>query len=130
MLKEEIEKEVQARVEFKLNEIKTSIQNQLGWAEKNYWGAGLHNVRQFKKAETVFEANRLLNEIFKKEMLMSVPYDKMREQKNRVVRDKYVEKFINRYAERYRGIVNVPYESNHIADLIEQIIREVNYGTL
>lgn len=73
----DIEKEVQARVDFKMSELLTAIEN----TAKANWGVA--RATGSEKHANYFAAFRQLSEMLKKEMRMPPPFDEMSE-KNRI----------------------------------------------
>ena len=86
----EINKEIQARIEFKMNEVLTSIKNRLGYKYQQAF-----DMTQNSNAE--FRAFQELSEIFKKEMYLPTPYDNMSEEKKRKAKDKAVDKIVDSF---------------------------------
>lgn len=114
---ESIENEVKARVEFKLNDIKDSIDNYISrnkystypWdgtieLKKN----NLYNDFRLLMVTNSFRVNKesmvVLNEIFKKEAHMPTPYDRMYEEKTRKQKDAFVDKIYGDFEDMTRGL--------------------------
>lgn len=85
-----IESEVQAQVEFKMNELLTAVENR---ANAN-WSIAFSSMSQ--KHTHYWEAFKELKEMLVKEMRMPTPYDQMAEQGRREERDEAVNKLAER----------------------------------
>lgn len=89
-----IEKEIQARVEFKMNELLTAVEN----TAKANWNIAFQNNSQ--KHSYYWEAFEQVRKMFVKEMLMATPYDNMAKQKRRKKRDDVINKIMERFCKR------------------------------
>jgi len=94
MTKEEIKREVQAQVDFKINELKTGLKNAVdrNWAIAFQQGSPKHS--------NYYEAFREMMGMLKKEAEMATPFDKMAAQKKRVLRDAAVGKLVANFCKR------------------------------
>jgi hypothetical protein len=90
----DIEKEVQARVEFKLNELLTAVEN----TAKNNWNIAFHSGNP--KHSHYWEAFGQLKSMLSKEIEMLTPFDNMAEQDRRQKRDVAIEKIMGRFCKR------------------------------
>ena len=112
---EEIEREVQERVNFKLNDIRDSINNHL---KRSKWSQ-YHGIIELNKNKLLAvipahiaysnyriteESWTVLNEIFKKEIEMPVPYDEMYVEKNRKEKDIFVDDIMSDFDNMTRGM--------------------------
>lgn len=70
MTESEIEAEVQARVEFKMNEFFTGVKNIVGWKYKQAFD-------MTQKSQYIWQAFEELEQMFRKEIKMPTPYDDM-----------------------------------------------------
>jgi competence transcription factor ComK len=107
----DIEKEIQARVDFKLNEILSAISNQVGlnWALSFEHGSQKH--------AHYYEAFGKLKEMIMKERQMAVPYNELAERNRKQKRDKAVEKLAERF--KIRGSMNYHHDLRAIVSVIE-----------
>ena len=94
MSQEEIEKEIQARVEFKMNELLTAVQNT---AETN-WGLAFSEMSA--KHTHYWEAFNQLAVMLKKESEMATPCNEMHIANKRLKRDRAIDKIMDRFAQR------------------------------
>lgn len=98
-------KEIQERVEFKMNELLTGLRNR---ASVN-WNIAF--VEGSQKHQHYWEAFGQMAEMLKKEMMMDVPRDEMFETKKRALKDKAVEKISSSILKPgesgYRNKINV-----------------------
>lgn len=88
------EKEIQARVDFKMNELLTAVEN----TAKANWGLAFENNSQ--KHSHYWEAFGQMKQMLIKEMQMPTPYDDMAEQKRRKKRDEAIYKIMERFCKR------------------------------
>jgi len=114
MSESDIEKEIKARVEFKLNELLTAVGN---IAQRN-WLAALHGRGQrYLDYSDAFKQLKLLME---KEIKMPVPYDNMAEIKRREKRDRIVTKLSDRLL--FRGERDYHQKEKFIVGVVEEIL--------
>ena len=90
----DLEKEIQERVNFKINELLTAVEN----TAKANWNIAFQNNSQ--KHSHYFEAFGQMKQMLIKEMQMATPYDDMAEQKRRKLRDKAIDKIMERFCKR------------------------------
>lgn len=90
----DIEKEIQARVEFKMNEILTAIEN----IAKLNWNIAFKSNSQ--KHSHYWEAFGQMKQILIKEMQIATPYNDMAEQKRKKKRDEAINKIMERFCKR------------------------------
>lgn len=90
----DIEKEVQARVEFKMNELLTAVEN----TAKNNWNSAFHSGNP--KHAHYWEAFSQLKGMLSKEIKMSTPFDNMAKQDKRRKRNIAIEKIMGRFCKR------------------------------
>ena len=88
------EKEIQARVDFKMNELLTAVEN----TAKTNWNVAFHSNSQ--KHSHYWEAFGQMKQMLIKEMQMATPYDDMAEQKRRKKRDEAIDKIMERCCKR------------------------------
>jgi len=87
MITLEIEKEVQARVEFKLSELLTAVKNRVGFKYRQAFDM----TRESQYAWQAFEE---LEGMLKKEVMMATPYDEMDKQAKWMAKEKAVANLI------------------------------------
>ena len=90
----DLEKEIQARVDFKMNELLTAVEN----TAKANWNIAFQNNSQ--KHSHYCEAFGQMKQMLIKEMQMATPYDDMAEQKRRKKRDEAIDKIMERFCKR------------------------------
>ena len=125
-----IEKEIQERVSFKLNDIRTSINNTI----KRLTIGSYHDVhtldskglaeyigRHVPNQRVTEESWKTLNAMFKKEVEMPVPFDDMHERKLNLNRDESLSKIMNRFDELTRGAIN----NNQRHSFLKMMISEI-----
>jgi hypothetical protein len=88
------EKEIQARVDFKMNELLTAVEN----TAKANWNVAFQSNSQ--KHSHYWEAFGQMKQMLFKEMQMGTPYDDMAEQKRRKKRDEAIDKIMERFCKR------------------------------
>ena len=91
---QDVEKEVQARVDFKMNELLTALEN----AAKLNWHVALRNNSQ--KHTYYWEAFDQMKQMLGKEMRMATPRNDMAEQQKRIKRDEAISKIMERFCDR------------------------------
>jgi hypothetical protein len=88
------EKEIQARVDFKMNELLTAVEN----TAKANWDIAFQNNSQ--KRSHYWEAFGQMKGMLIKEMQMATPFDDMAEQKKRKKRDEAIDKIMECFCKR------------------------------
>ena len=88
------EKEIQARVDFKINELLIAVEN----TAKANWNIAFQSNSQ--KHSHYWEAFGQMKVMLIKEMQMATPYDDMAEQKRRKKRDEAIDKIMERFCKR------------------------------
>lgn len=88
------EKEIQARVDFKIKELLTAVEN----TAKANWNVAFQN--NSPKHSHYWEAFGQMKQMLIKEIQMATPYDDMAEQKRRKKRDKAIDKIMERFCKR------------------------------
>lgn len=88
------EKEIQARVDFKMNELLTAVEN----TAKANWNVAFQSNSQ--KHSHYWEAFGQMKQMLIKETQMATPYDDMAEQKRRKKRDEAIDKIMERFCKR------------------------------
>lgn len=83
----EINKEVQTRVEFKMNEFLEGVKNRLAFK----YGQAFDMTRKSNKAWLAFKE---VSEMISKEIHMPTPYDSMSEKNRREAKNKAVDKIM------------------------------------
>lgn len=89
-----IEKEIQARVDFKINKLLTAVEN----TAKTNWNIAFQHNSQ--KHSHYWEAFEQIKQMLIKEIQMVTPYDDMAEQKRRKKRDEAINKIMERFCKR------------------------------
>jgi len=84
MSEQEIEKEVQARVEFKMNELLTGVKNRVGFKYKQAFD-------MTQKSQYIWQAWEELEGMVKKEVAMATPYSDMDKRKKWEAKEKAVD---------------------------------------
>lgn len=105
------EKEIQARIEFKMNELLTAVEN----TAKANWNVAFQN--NSLKHSNYWEAFGQMKQMLIKEMQMATPFDDMAEQKRRKKRDEAIEKIMERFCKR--GEPDYHHKENLLVSLIE-----------
>lgn len=118
MTEEKIEKEVQARVDFKINEILKGVENQ---ANLN-WQIVFNNGNP--KYSNYWEAFSQLKSMIKNEIDLPTPYNEMYEIKYREIRDEYVDILSERFLRR--GTPNYIPNLRFVVSTVEKILNEKN----
>lgn len=88
------EKEIQARVDFKMNELLTALEN----TAKANWNSAFQN--NSPKYSHYWEAFEQMKHMLIKEMQMAAPFDDMADQKRRKKRDEAIDKIMERFCKR------------------------------
>ena len=88
------EEEVKARVEFKLNELLTAVEN----TAENNWNSAFHSGNP--KLGHYWEAFSQLKGMLLKEIEMPTPFDNIAEQDRRRKRDIAIEKIMSRFCKK------------------------------
>ena len=88
------EKEVQARVDFKMSELLTAVEN----TAKANWNISFQNNSQ--KHAHYWEAFGQLKQMLRKEVELGTPFDDMVEQRMRAKRDKAIDNIMGRFCKR------------------------------
>jgi len=83
----EIEQEIQARIEFKMNEFKTSLKNRLAFKYRQIFD-------ETKESFAVWKAFEEVCEVLQKEVQMPTPHDNMAQERKRKAKDVAVEKIV------------------------------------
>ena len=106
----EIEKEINERVSFKLNDIYSQIENRISFS----WAVWLKSGDQkfVNKWQWLLE----IKEVFEKEIWMSFPYDRMYDVKKNEAKNIAVEKIMNLCPRWYWA----PLPVNEIVKIIEE----------
>jgi hypothetical protein len=112
----EIEEEIKARVEFKMNEFATAVKNRLRFKYQQAFDM----TRESQYAWKAFEE---IAEMLNKEINMATPYDEMAEHKKWEAKEKAVEKISLLMREMTRGY-RMSSENNQIIRKIVPIIEE------
>ena len=115
MNKSEIEKEIQLRFEFKINELLDAVKN----ACNRNWCIAAENMSS--KHENYWEAFRQMKGMLIKERDMSLPYDNMLAQKRQEVKNTAVEKLSDRLLKK--GSREYYQHQQLIASLVEEVQR-------
>lgn len=113
---EDIEKEIQTRIEFKMNEFLTAVQN----TAMHNWNVAFQNMDP--RAEQKWKTFSELKVLFEKEMKMAPPSDKMWEEKQNKLANKYIDKFIDGL--KLRGTPGWHDKERFIVATIDKLVRE------
>lgn len=107
-----IEKEIQARVDFKMNELLTAIQNRAdtNWAIAFKIGSQKHSY--------YWEAFEQMKSMFQKELEMSYPYDIMSELNRRKKKHDAVDKIMETFCQR--GVGDYYRKERQVAMIIDE----------
>ncbi len=120
MTNQEIEKEIQARVNFKMNELLTNVTNM---ANTN-WGIVVNSGHP--KYHYYFEAFKQFKQILIKEKNLPLPYDRIHEHNKKEYRDKIIEKLEKRLLKR--GTQSYPIDMKVLIEGVEEAMNfEKNY---
>jgi hypothetical protein len=106
-----VEKEIQARVEFKMNEFLTALKNTLQFKHGQMWD-------MTHKSQYSHEAFKEVSEIMKKEIYIPTPSNQMDEEKKREAKNKAVDKIVESIDLRGRSEYNA--KINTIVSAIEE----------
>lgn len=109
----EIEKEVQARVEFKMNEFLTGVKNKVKWK----YGQAFDMTQ---KSQYIWQAWEELEEMLKKEVVMPTPYDEMAKRNKWEAKETAVNQIMESIRSTFRG-----YNSNGRDRIVNSIISAV-----
>jgi hypothetical protein len=112
----EIEQEVKARVDFKMQEFFTALKN----VASNHWGTAFHSSSQ--KHQHYWEAFEQMQAMFKKEWHMATPYNDMAKRKKWEAKEKAVDEIVN--ALDLRGTPNI---ERKIKIIVKEIENAQNY---
>jgi len=94
----DIEKEVQARVQFKMNEFKSVIKNAVGFKYRQAFD-------MTQKSQHVWEAFEEFEKLFNKEVMMATPYDDMYKRKQWEAKEKAIKEMRKELENKFRGIL-------------------------
>lgn len=94
MSQEEVEKEIQARVKFKMNELLTAVQN----TAKTNWEFAFNSMSA--KRTHYWEAFNQVAAMLKKESEMATPCNEMHIANKRFKRDRAIDKIMERFVQR------------------------------
>ena len=86
----EIEKEIQARVEFKMREFLTAVKNRLGYKYNQAFDMTL-------KSQEAWKAFEEISEMLNKEIFLPTPYDNMANERKRRAKNIAVNKIVERF---------------------------------
>lgn len=109
----EIEKEVQARVEFKMNELLNALKNS---CDRN-WQAAFQSGNP--KYSNYYEAFGQMKQMLIKEMQLPTPSDEMYEIKKRANRDRAINKIMNTFYKR--GERDFHQKERALVSIIEEV---------
>lgn len=85
----DFDKEVQARVDFKMNEFLTGVKNMVSYKYRQAFD-------MTQKSQYIWQAWEELEKMFQKEVRMGLPYDSMVMESKREAKNKAVDKIMNR----------------------------------
>ncbi len=108
-----IEDEIQERINFKMSELMTVLENRIGIE----WNISFNNMSQ--KHANYMEAFKMLKEMIKREMIMAIPYDSMAERQMNKSKDIAVEKFVKLF--NIEGQRNYQGKVSQIVNIIEEL---------
>lgn len=119
MSEAEIEKEVQARVAFKMKEFLTGLENRIAGERNLFFELVLeNNFKDSQKHQHYKEAYSEIKKMFNKELEMAVPVDNMAETERREKRDKAINSIIDRL--KIRGTKDSHEVMNFLVKVIEE----------
>jgi len=133
---EEIEREVQERVAFKLNDIKDAINNNIRRCKHSQYH-GITELKKGKLAEVIpaflvhsnyrieEESWTVLNELFKKEIDMPVPYDEMYIRKKGLQKNEAVDNIMDRFDRMTRGMRINPGQRHSFVNMLVSNIEKI-----
>ena len=107
---QEFEKEVQLRVEFKMNEFLTALKNRVNFK----WQQAFDMTRESEQAWKSFKE---ISEMMQKEIKMSVPYDDMAKRKKWEAKEKAVDYITETL--KLRGSTDYSHKIKSIVNAIE-----------
>lgn len=110
----ENEREIEARVEFKINELFTGIKNTI----KNNYIAALHSGSS--KYYYYWEAFTIFENMIEKEIKMGVPYNEMAKQKLKEKRDKAVDDIMGRLCKK--GSPDYHQKQKFVVNIVEKLL--------
>lgn len=101
MTEDEIEKEVIARLEFKTSEIITIMKNMIKLSSSMAFGSIIPGQSQYHQERVAMYSEVI--KMIEKEMMMGVPSDTMHEDNIRMLKDKSVDKIMEKLDRHFRG---------------------------
>lgn len=116
MTPQEIELEIQKRVEFKMNEFKTALKNRV----KIKWHIAANELTH--RSQYIWQAFEEIEGMIQKEILMPLPIldnDTMLQHSKRNAKNKAVDEMME-YLNDFRGRSSLPLNVNRIVDIIEK----------
>jgi len=120
MSEEEIEKEVQARVKFKMNELLTGLDSRIRIAKNLEFQLVLNgDYNGGQKHQHYKEAYRVLKVMIQEELEMATPVNNMAETERREKRDKAINNIVDRL--KIKGTR----DSHEIEKFLVQVIEKV-----
>jgi hypothetical protein len=136
---EDIEREVQERVAFKLNDIKDAINNNIRRCKHSQYH-GITELNKGKLSEVMpsflvmsnyrigEESWTVLNELFKKETEMPVPYDEMYIRKKGIQKNEAVDEVMDRFDRMTRGMRIHPNQRHQFIKMLVNNIEKLQRG--
>jgi hypothetical protein len=113
--KEEIEREVEERVRFKMNELLTGLKNRSAFNWNNAFNSGNPKYQHY------MEAQNEMVEMFNKELEMKFPYEfnEKKDKENRIRMDKVIQNVIDRFKLRGR------FSGHELNSVLYNILKEL-----
>lgn len=112
MSQEEIEQEIQARVEFKFKELKDAVKN----TAQNNWHAAMGGGHP--KYTYYWEAFEQLKSMIDKEVVMATPYNDMAAKRKREAKNKAVDNIMERLEMMMIGRI-------HYEPILHTVVKEI-----
>jgi len=114
MTEQEIEKEIQARCEFKMNELLTGVKNMVGWKYKQAFD-------MTQKSQYIWQAWEELEGMVKKEVAMATPYNDIDKRAKHEAKENAINNIRRDLENKFRGILR----GNDFEMLIRRIVTEI-----
>lgn len=114
---EDIEREVQERVEFKLNDIQSCIKNSLNRTKYGFYISGNRRITE--------ESWTALKEMFRKETEMPVPYEEMYVERKRKQKNEFVDDVMEEFDRITRGMRIHPNQRHSFVKMLVSKIEKV-----
>ena len=120
MSEQEIEKEIQARVEFKMNELLTGVKNRVSFKYKQAFD-------MTQKSQYIWQAWEELEEMVKKEVAMATPYNDMDKRKKWEAKETAINEIRKELENKFRGVLRGQEFEMMIRRLVIHVEKAQNY---